>query len=240
MIGRHRNLIGRWSAAWRWVERAAAWDAEQDRLLRLSQAHARRAFAKRLAAEGAVIQARGLAKIRSYVDRVDGEGRMPELQPGQRFIDEMPLRDAIRLIETGARLESLGRSISGTTSDDAQGMAAPVIASSGGEFAITTEVRALMRQLADILDVQAPTQRLQECDESGTRTRWNKARHVSQAPGELQHSGWRTRPRRPVHGRTGGHTIATAKPSRQFRRPSKPMAVTQDVPRPNVTINLMR
>ena len=36
-LDKSRNLIGRWSAANNWVERAAAWDVEKDRLLRIQQ-----------------------------------------------------------------------------------------------------------------------------------------------------------------------------------------------------------
>ena len=110
-IGRNRTMVGRWSSQWRWVERAAAWDAEQDRLVQAANSEARQAFARRLAASGAVMQARGLGKVRSYVDRVDRDGHLTELREGQRYADELSVTEATRLIEIGARLEQIGRGL---------------------------------------------------------------------------------------------------------------------------------
>jgi hypothetical protein len=108
----------RWSSRHRWVDRVTAWDAEQDRLLQALVRDERKAFAKRLAASGALMQARGLSKVRSYVDRFDREGMMVELRPGQSYVDQMSVLEAIRLIVDGARLEALGRGLPGDQKDE--------------------------------------------------------------------------------------------------------------------------
>lgn len=110
-IGRSRTIVGRWSSRWNWVARVAAWDAEQDRLVQAANAEERRAFAKRLAASGALMEARGLGKVRTYLDRVDRDGHPVELGPGQHFVDELSIAEAVRLIEVGARLEGIGRGL---------------------------------------------------------------------------------------------------------------------------------
>ena len=111
LLGRSIQLISDWSSKYRWVERVKAWDQEQERLLQAQVAAERLAFAKRLAAVGTMMQTKGYGKIRTYVDRIDKDGFEVELQPGQRYIDEMSVAEATRLIETGAKLEAMGRGL---------------------------------------------------------------------------------------------------------------------------------
>jgi hypothetical protein len=111
-LGRQPSLLGDWSSKWRWQYRVDAWDREQDRLMQLDIVRERKAFARRLAATGALLEAKGLNKVRSYVDRYDRDGNemtIDQLRPGQSFTDTIPLTEATRMIEAGARLEALGR-----------------------------------------------------------------------------------------------------------------------------------
>jgi len=109
MLGRSWRPLAEWSTRWGWVERVAAWDAEQDRLLRAAVAEERKQLGKRLAATGALMQSRGVGKVRSYVERVDRDGYEVALRAGQSYVDEMSIAEATRLVEVGSRLEMLGR-----------------------------------------------------------------------------------------------------------------------------------
>lgn len=108
-VGSAESTVFEWSGKNRWVERVAAWDAHNDRLLIREQEEARKAFAERLAATGALMQMKGISRIRAVIDRFDRDGQMNEARPGQEFADELSVADATRLIEAGARLESMGR-----------------------------------------------------------------------------------------------------------------------------------
>ena len=113
VTGRNRTIIGRWSSRWNWVARVDAWDAEQDSAIRAAQAEANRAYARRLAASGAVMQAKGLGKVRAYIERIDRDGQPTTLRPGQHFTDDLSVAEAVRLIEVGTRLEQTGRGLAG-------------------------------------------------------------------------------------------------------------------------------
>ncbi len=108
-LGRTLRPLAEWSTRWQWRERVAAWDAEQDRVLRAAFVTERRRLARRLAASGALMQAKGLAKIRSFVDRVDVNGEAVALRPGESYIDQLSLASAVRMIVVGSRLEMMGR-----------------------------------------------------------------------------------------------------------------------------------
>jgi len=69
-----RVLVGRWSAANGWVVRAGAWDSEQDRVKRAARVKELEDMGKRQAAAGALMQTKGLGKIRQYQPRVDAQG----------------------------------------------------------------------------------------------------------------------------------------------------------------------
>jgi hypothetical protein len=97
-------------------------------------------------ASGALTQAKGLGKVGTYVDRFDRDGHPQELRDGQHFTDELSVTDALRLIETGARMEMMGRGLPGP---DESGLAAP-----------TTHVNPIIEavtkrpdQLSRVLDV---------------------------------------------------------------------------------------
>jgi hypothetical protein len=80
-------------------------------MLRIHLEQEQVAQARRLVAEGYIMQMKGTAKIRSFVDRLDPDGHEVPLRPGQRYTDEMTVGDAIRLVKAGVELELLGRGL---------------------------------------------------------------------------------------------------------------------------------
>lgn len=81
----------KWSTRWRWVERARAWDEEQDRLAREAQLQAIKEMRERHAEQARYLQAKGIQALR-------------DLAAGK-----ISAGDAIRLIIEGARLERISR-----------------------------------------------------------------------------------------------------------------------------------
>lgn len=76
-LSKSRALMGRWSRRWKWVERADAWDREQDRLERLALNKERRAAARRHASQFKALQTAALkfmeAKFGKAFDQIDAE-----------------------------------------------------------------------------------------------------------------------------------------------------------------------
>jgi hypothetical protein len=78
-----------WSSAFRWVERAGAWDRHLDAAARLAQVEARREMVERHVKEARVLQAKALERLRSICPE--------ELGPS----------DLLRFIVEAAKLERL-------------------------------------------------------------------------------------------------------------------------------------
>jgi hypothetical protein len=151
--------MSRWSAGYQWVDRVAAWDADQDRLLRLAMTKEREQFARRLAASGALAQAKALAKIRSFVDRIDRDGGIAELREGQSYTDTMTVSDATRLLEVGARLEAIGRGVpDGGTVPAPQPVNVivgnPILAAIAAQPSKASQALAMLEQLAQTLGIE--------------------------------------------------------------------------------------
>lgn len=161
-IGRSRAIVGRWSSRWSWVTRVTAWDAEQDRLLHAANVEARRAFAKRLAASGALMQARGIGKVRTYIDRFDRDGQPAELRQGQHFVDELSVAEASPLIEVGARLEQVGRGLPWPDGPEAPApltfVANPIIQALTMSPNRTPQVVEAMEHLVALLTPESPAE----------------------------------------------------------------------------------
>lgn len=162
-IGRNRTIVGRWSSQWNWVARVAAWDAEQNRLLQAANVEARLALAKRLAASGALMQLRGLGKVRAYIDRFDRDGQPAELRQGQHFTDELSITEAVRLIDVGARLEGIGRGLPGLDGPAAPApetfVANPIMEALAEDASRLPEVVEATRHLAALLNLETRDER---------------------------------------------------------------------------------
>lgn len=89
--GRVPSHIQRWSTRWRWVERARAWDDEQDRRAREEQIRAVREMRERHAREAVALQQKALARLKAMDPN--------ELSPG----------DVLRYFIEAAKLERVSR-----------------------------------------------------------------------------------------------------------------------------------
>lgn len=102
-LGKSQALLERWSSAWKWVKRAAEWDAEQDRIARQTQISDIKKMRKRhsdLASAMLVKAARALQRI-------------PE--------DEIKAGDVSRMVETAAKLERISRGDVGEVIEERDG-----------------------------------------------------------------------------------------------------------------------
>ena len=86
-LGKSRALIDRWSARHGWVERAAAWDVEQDRTFRTEVERARRNAAR----QQAKLASAFLAKVLQRLDTIQATDLSPT--------------ELIRWFEVAARVE---------------------------------------------------------------------------------------------------------------------------------------
>lgn len=101
------TLMGRWSGSNNWVERVAAWDDEQDRILRAEQIKDIKRMRKRhadMAATMITAAAKGLKEIMAK----------PE---------EMKPNDVARLVEVASKLERISRGDVGDVVEERQGEA---------------------------------------------------------------------------------------------------------------------
>ena len=104
-LSKSAQLMSRWSSANNWVERVAAWDGEQDRILRLEQIKDIKRMRKRhadMATSMITAAAKGLKKIMEK----------PE---------EMKPNDVARLVEVASKLERISRGDVGDVVEERQG-----------------------------------------------------------------------------------------------------------------------
>jgi hypothetical protein len=108
-LQKSNQLLGRWSRNHEWVKRAAAWDAEQDRIARQNQIEEIKKMRKRhtdLASAMLVKAARALQRI-------------PE--------DEIKATDVSRMVETASKLERISRGDAGDVIEERDGGEAPKV-----------------------------------------------------------------------------------------------------------------
>lgn len=105
-LSKSRALVSRWSSKNNWVERVAAWEDEQDRLIRIELTRDIGAMRKRhadLANAMLIKAAKALARI-------------PE--------DEIKASDISKMVETASRLERLSKGDVGDVVEERQGESA--------------------------------------------------------------------------------------------------------------------
>lgn len=123
-LGKSETLMGRWSSAYQWRERAAKWDDEQNRMARESQLEEIRKMRKRHA---------GLA----YSMLVKA-GRALKTMPEE----EIKAADISRMVEIASKLERVSRGDVGEVIESREGETLPVVQfyiPDNGRTSVTTE-----------------------------------------------------------------------------------------------------
>jgi hypothetical protein len=93
-LGKSKVLMGRWSSHWRWVGRVRAWESEKDRQKRAGELKALEDMDRRQVAMGRLMQSKGIERLNA-------------MSPDE--VQLLSVSEVIRLIETGVRLERIGR-----------------------------------------------------------------------------------------------------------------------------------
>lgn len=101
------TLMSRWSSAYNWPERAAAWDREQDRIVREAQQEEIKKMRKRHADLAYVMLMKAAKALKNMPD------------------DEIKAADINRMVEVGSKLERISRGDVGEVVEERQGEAAP-------------------------------------------------------------------------------------------------------------------
>lgn len=84
--GRAGGTLKGWARSWRWVERAAAWDAEMDRQRREAEIAEVRAMAKRQAAQAHRMQDGLLAPVAELLIRLQKPGALKKVKTGDLLV----------------------------------------------------------------------------------------------------------------------------------------------------------
>jgi len=109
--GRSKAAMEPWSVKWGWVERAAAWDDEADRLQRARDLEERARTRKKMLDEhakaGKTLVSIGTGALERFVAKTDAsEDAVAE---ARRRVEEMSATEAARLLEVGTKMERLAR-----------------------------------------------------------------------------------------------------------------------------------
>lgn len=110
------QLISRWSSANNWVKRVAAWDNEQDRLLRLEQIKDIKKMRKRHADTGTLMVAVAQKALQKMIDPKTKELR-----------EDITSNEIARLVEVGSKLERLSRGDTSEVIEQRQGEAVDAV-----------------------------------------------------------------------------------------------------------------
>lgn len=109
-LAKSRTLIGRWSSENKWVDRVAAWTAEEDRIARQAQLDEIKKMRKRHADLASAM----LVKAARALQRIPED----EIRPG----------DVSRMVETASKLERISRGDVETVIEERDGgQAAPAV-----------------------------------------------------------------------------------------------------------------
>lgn len=102
-LGKSKALMDRWSSRYQWVERAAAWDKEQDRVAREAQLEDIKKMRKRHADLATAMLAKAAKALL----------RIPD--------DEIKAGDLSRMVETATKLERISRGDVGEVVEERDG-----------------------------------------------------------------------------------------------------------------------
>ena len=102
-LGKSETLMARWSTAHNWVERAAAWDAEQDRIARQEQIEQIKKMRKRQADSGYALQMKAIKALQE----------LPT--------NEITAQDIVRMLVEGGKMERIGRGDVGEVIEERDG-----------------------------------------------------------------------------------------------------------------------
>lgn len=103
VLGKSAQLMSRWSSANNWVERVAAWENEQDRILRLEQIKDIKKMRKRHADTGALMLSISTMGLKEMLDMSDPK------HPKLKAEIELSPKEIAVLVDSGSKLERLGR-----------------------------------------------------------------------------------------------------------------------------------
>lgn len=115
-LNKSRALLGRWSAANKWVERVAAWDREQDRIARQEQIKDIKKMRKRHADTGTLMVAVAQKALQKMIDPQTKELR-----------EDITSNEIARLVEVGSKLERLSRGDTSEVFEQRQGEAVDAV-----------------------------------------------------------------------------------------------------------------
>lgn len=106
-LQKSETLMGRWSGAYSWVDRAAAWDDEQERIdreaARKEQTEAIKRMRKRQAESGHALQCKALLALK----------KIP--------IEDLSALDIVRMLVEGGKMERIGRGDVGDVIEERDG-----------------------------------------------------------------------------------------------------------------------
>jgi hypothetical protein len=115
---KHRTLLSRWSARWRWQERCSKWDSFLFQRETEQHIKGRVQMAKRHAALATVSQNIVALQLRRLQERIQEQERVAagneQDHPGQQMVS-LKLADLVRLMDVSCRME---RAVRGEPKDD--------------------------------------------------------------------------------------------------------------------------
>jgi hypothetical protein len=106
--GRAGGTIKQWARTWRWVERAAAWDAELERQRRETEIAEVRAMAKRQAAQAQKVQDGLLISVTELLARLQKPGAMEKVKTGDLLVLVAHAARALPNIQKAERVARIG------------------------------------------------------------------------------------------------------------------------------------
>jgi len=107
-LGKKADSFGSTSQRWKWVDRALAWDNELDRRVREAEADALVKMRERQINIALGMQTAAGSELKALVDTVKSLDAQAEMA-GIKRAPFLKMRDLVRMIEAGTKLERLNR-----------------------------------------------------------------------------------------------------------------------------------